>query len=77
MLTIQIVLDSKLLKAADLAAKRNKVNRSALVRQALERHLKYLSDLELEERDRRGYLARPQTEDEYMPFLKAASWPKD
>ena len=35
--TIQVVLDKKLLKAADLAAKRQKVNRSALIREALER----------------------------------------
>ena len=37
--TIQVVLDAKLLKAADSAAKRQKVNRSALIRQALEEHL--------------------------------------
>ena len=47
--TIQVVLDAKLLKAADVAAKRQKVNRSALIRQALEQHLKRLHDLELEE----------------------------
>ena len=37
--TIQVVLDAKLLKAADVAAKRQKVNRSALIRQALQEHL--------------------------------------
>ena len=36
---IQVVLDTKLLQAADLAAKRQKVNRSALIRQALQQHL--------------------------------------
>ena len=36
---IQVVLDTKLLKAADTAAKRRKVNRSALIRQALQEHL--------------------------------------
>jgi metal-responsive CopG/Arc/MetJ family transcriptional regulator len=74
-MTIQVVLDAKLLKAADLAAKRRKVNRSALIRHALEQHLKRLRELELEERDRRGYLAHPQREDEYRIWEDAAAWP--
>ncbi len=74
--TIQVVLDAKLLKATDLAAKRRRVNRSALIRQALERHLKHLHELELEERDRRGYLARPQQEDEFRIWEEGASWPR-
>jgi len=74
--TIQVVLDSKLLKAADLAAKRCEVNRSALIRQALARHLKYLHELELEDRDRRGYLAHPQREEEFLIWEDAASWPR-
>jgi metal-responsive CopG/Arc/MetJ family transcriptional regulator len=75
--TIQVVLDAKLLKAADSAAKRHKVNRSALIRQALEAHLKRLRVLELEERDRRGYHARPQRIEEYRPWEEAAAWPED
>jgi metal-responsive CopG/Arc/MetJ family transcriptional regulator len=74
--TIQVVLDSKLLKAADLAAKRYQVNRSALIRQALDRHLKHLRQLELEERDRRGYLAQPQREEEFRVWEDTASWPQ-
>ncbi len=74
--TIQVVLDKKLLKAADLAAKRYEVNRSALIRQALDRHLKYLHELELENRDRRGYLAQPQREEEFRIWEDAASWPR-
>ena len=74
--TIQVVLDTKLLKAADAAAKRQKVNRSALIRQALEAHLKRLRDLELEEQDRRGYLARPQREEEFRIWEDAAAWPE-
>lgn len=74
--TIQVVLDKKLLNATDIAARRQRVNRSALIRQALERHLKHLKELELEERDRRGYLARPQRDDEYLVWEKAASWPR-
>ena len=74
--TIQVVLDKSLLKAADLAAKRRQVNRSALIREALQRHLKYLRDLELEERDRRGYLAQPQREEEFRVWEDIASWPR-
>jgi metal-responsive CopG/Arc/MetJ family transcriptional regulator len=75
--TIQVVLDTKLRKAADLAAKRQRVNRSALIRRALEEHLKHLRVLELEERDRRGYKAQPQQLQEYRLWEDAAAWPED
>jgi metal-responsive CopG/Arc/MetJ family transcriptional regulator len=74
--TIQVVLDTKLLKATDVAAKRQKLNRSALVRDALRQHLKRLRELELEEQDRRGYLAKPQREDEFRLWEEAAAWPE-
>ena len=73
--TIQVVLDEKLLKATDTAAKREKVNRSALIRQALEEHLKRLAIRDLEERDRCGYNAKPQRKEEYLPWEDAAVWP--
>jgi metal-responsive CopG/Arc/MetJ family transcriptional regulator len=75
--TIQVVLDQKLLKAADTAAKREKVNRSALIRKALEEHLKRLHMRDLEERDRRGYQAKPQRTEEYIFWESAAAWPED
>lgn len=75
--TIQIVLDAGLLKAADIAAKRQKVNRSALIRQALQEHLKRLQDRDLEDRDRRGYLAAPQVSKEYRAWEGIAAWPED
>lgn len=75
--TIQVVLDSKLLKAADLAAKRQKVNRSALIRQALQEHLRRLHTLNLEERDRRGYEKQPQRAEEYRPWEEIEAWPAD
>jgi metal-responsive CopG/Arc/MetJ family transcriptional regulator len=74
--TIQVVLDSRLLKATDLAAKRHHMNRSALIREALQCHLKHLRELELEKRDRRGYLAQPQREEEFRIWEDAASWPR-
>ncbi|MGO4883138.1 MAG: CopG family transcriptional regulator [Bryobacteraceae bacterium] len=76
MKTIQVVMDAKLLKATDHAAKRHRVNRSALIRQALERHLRHLRELEREDRDRRGYLAKPQQEDEFRVWEEMASWPE-
>jgi len=75
--TIQVVLDAKLLKAADSAARRRKVNRSALIREALHEHLKRLQTRELEEQDRRGYIARPQQAEEFRVWEDAAAWPKD
>lgn len=75
--TIQVVLDTRLLKAADLAAKRQKLNRSALIRHALREHLKRLHVRELEERERRGYQAHPQRIEEYRPWEEAAAWPED
>ncbi len=73
--TIQVVLDAKLLKAADLAAKRSKINRSALIRRALQAHLAHLRDLELEHRDRRCYIAHPQRSEEYRVWENVAAWP--
>ncbi|MGA3073703.1 MAG: ribbon-helix-helix protein, CopG family [Bryobacteraceae bacterium] len=74
--TIQVVLDTKLRKAADLAAKRQNVNRSALIRHALQEHLTRLRELELEAQDRRGYVAQPQPEDEIRVWEDAAAWPE-
>ena len=74
--TIQVVLDTKLLRAADSAAKRARVNRSALIRDALREHLKRLRTLELEARDREGYLRHPDT-GEMAIWERVASWPED
>jgi metal-responsive CopG/Arc/MetJ family transcriptional regulator len=75
--TIQVVLDTKLLKATDNAARRQKVNRSALIRDALQQHLKRLHVLDQEERDRRGYQTQPQRIEEFSPWEDAAAWPED
>ena len=73
--TIQVVLDSRLLRAADKAARRTKLNRSALVRNALREHLRRLEIRELEERDRKGYQTRPQDGDELSGWESEAAWP--
>lgn len=75
--TIQVVLDKKLLNAADSAAKRQKINRSALIRRALLEHLRRLREIELEKQDLRGYVAQPQSSDECSVWEKVAEWPND
>ncbi len=58
MARVQIMLDKKLLRAADQAARRLKRSRSALVRDALREHLRRLHIRELEQRDHEGYCKR-------------------
>lgn len=74
--TIQVVLDKKLLEAADRAARRTKQNRSALVREALRGHLRQLEKLALENRDREGYAKRPQGQDQPVVWEAEAAWPR-
>jgi metal-responsive CopG/Arc/MetJ family transcriptional regulator len=75
--TIQVVIDSKLRQIADRLAKRKKVNRSALVREALREYAKRERIREMEERDRRAYEAHPQTEDEWLIWEREAVWPEE
>jgi metal-responsive CopG/Arc/MetJ family transcriptional regulator len=75
--TIQIVLDRKLLRAADQAARQTKRNRSALFRDALQEHLQRLAVRAREERDRQGYSRRPQTSDESRIWETEAVWPAE
>ncbi len=75
--TIQIMLDEKLLKATDRAARRTKRNRSALVRDALREHLRKLEVLSLEERDRESYARHPQVAAEARDWEAEAAWPAE
>lgn len=75
--TVQVVLDEKLLKATDKAAKKEKGEPSARILQELEEHLKRLAIRDLEQRDRRGYLANPQRKEEYLAWEDAAAWPDE
>jgi metal-responsive CopG/Arc/MetJ family transcriptional regulator len=76
--TVQIVLDKKLLRAADQAARRTKRNRSALVRDALREHLRRLAIRDLEERDRAGYSKQQRrTRDEASAWEAEAVWPAE
>jgi metal-responsive CopG/Arc/MetJ family transcriptional regulator len=73
---VQIVLDKKLLQAADQAAKRTKRNRSALVRDALREHLLRLELRASEEGDRQGYSRHPQADAEAQRWESEAPWPE-
>jgi metal-responsive CopG/Arc/MetJ family transcriptional regulator len=75
--TIQVVLDKKLLLAADRAARTLKANRSALVRDALREHLRRLEVQAREDRDREGYRKQPQTRDDMHLWEEVAAWPEE
>ena len=77
MATVQIVLDKKLLRATDQAARRLKRNRSALVREALREHLHKLQSREMELRDREGYLRSLRREDDFHIWEAEAAWPPE
>ena len=74
---VQIVLDKKLLRATDQAARQTKRNRSALVRDALREHLRRLEAQAREERDRQGYSRRSQAADEARVWEAEAAWPAE
>lgn len=73
---VQIVLDKKLLHAADQAAKRTQRNRSALVRDALREHLRQLEVRASEGRDRQGYARQSQVDEEARRWESEATWPE-
>jgi metal-responsive CopG/Arc/MetJ family transcriptional regulator len=75
--TIQVVMDKDLLRQVDRAARRFKVNRSALIRQALRQHLGRLRVHEQEEADRRGYERIPEDVSELAVWNKVLAWPED
>jgi len=74
--TIQVVLDSKLLRATEDAARRTKLNRSALIREALRAHLRRLEIRELELRDRKGYEGGKDLE-QLSRWEAEATWPEE
>lgn len=74
--TIQVVLEEDLLRAADAAARRLKVNRSALLREALRAHLARLARRERERADREGYV-RQAEDGAGAVWERVAAWPED
>ncbi len=74
--TIQIVLDTELRIAADRAARRCRLNRSQLVREALREYLQRLEIKAREERDREGYRKAPPVPEEAQAWESEAAWPE-
>jgi metal-responsive CopG/Arc/MetJ family transcriptional regulator len=70
------VIDAKLRRSCDRAAKKAKLNRSELVRLALREYLEHLQILESQQRDQRGYEKLPQSEaTEDSAWEGEAVWP--
>lgn len=73
--TVQVVMDKALLQATDRAARRRRLNRSALVRDALRAYLRRLEIEDRERRDRAGYAAKADTE--YAVWDQVTAWPDE
>ncbi len=71
---IRVVLEEDLLHAADRVARRLKVNRSALFREALRSHLACLTRHEREEADRGGYARQPDRGGRDAVWETVAAW---
>ena len=75
--TIQVVMEGGLLKAANRAARKLKVNRSALIRDAVREHLKRLHTRELELQEQQAYERLPDDPQEFAVWDKVAAWPRE
>lgn len=75
--TVQVVLDEDLLKAADRLAARLRLNRSALVREALRTYLQLVRTREREAADKAGYGRIAERASEFAVWDPVASWPED
>jgi metal-responsive CopG/Arc/MetJ family transcriptional regulator len=73
--TIQVVIEKDLLHATDRAARQRRLNRSALVREALRAHLRRLATEGRERRDRKGYMHA--ADDEFAAWDRVAAWPDE
>ena len=75
--TIQVVMEGALLKATDRAARKLKVNRSALIRDAVREHLKRLHTRQLELQEREAYERIPDDPGEFAVWDEVAAWPRE
>ena len=73
---VQIVLDEELRIAADKAARKSRLNRSQLVREALREYLQRLEMKAREGRDREGYAKKPHADGEWQTWESEAAWPE-
>jgi metal-responsive CopG/Arc/MetJ family transcriptional regulator len=73
--TIQIVIEKELLRATDRAARQRRLNRSALVRDALRAYLRRLAIDERERRDQAGYVRTADVE--FAVWDRVVAWPDE
>ncbi len=76
MRTRQVVIEEDLLRSADRVARRLKVNRSVLIRDALRGHLQRLRTADLERREREAYERIPDDPAEFAAWDGVAVWPE-
>ena len=77
MASIRLVLDDALLELADELAKQRRIDRSALISEALRAHLKKLHYQELERREREAYERQPDDRDEVARWERVADCRSD
>jgi metal-responsive CopG/Arc/MetJ family transcriptional regulator len=73
---LQVVLDASLLKALVGAARRMKINRSEVMREALREYLRGLTVRERERQDREGYERHRENVEDIAVWEKVASRPQ-
>lgn len=71
--TIQVVIEDDLLRSANRVARRLKVNRSALIRDALREHLRRLRLGDLERQEREAYERTPDDPAEFAAWDRVAA----
>jgi metal-responsive CopG/Arc/MetJ family transcriptional regulator len=76
MKTVQMTLEEELLQRVDRAAKRLGTTRSAFARQAFRDALGRLAAMELEQKHRRGYRAKPVRPSEFDVWAEEQVWPE-
>ena len=74
---VAISIDDELLGRTNAAARELGISRPEFVRSALAEYLERQRIAELNERDRRGYEAQPQTHDEIYGWDGVQAWPED
>ena len=77
MATIRLVIEDRLLRAADRIAKKHQLNRSALFREALRAFLEKEPYRELAIREREAYEPNPDDPSEIALWEEVAAWPED
>ena len=76
MSTIEVVIEEDLLRSTDREARRLKVDRSALIGDALRGYLQRLHMADLERREQDAYERIPEDPAEFAVWDGVAAWPE-